>query len=299
MMTNKQFSEDVRALYLHIPFCSTICHYCDFYKMRAKPEVKVKYIDYLIKEMARWAPLHPLITTVYIGGGTPSALPLPLLQKLLSALHDYWDLSHVLEFTIEANPGDITADFLTLISKYHINRLSLGIQSFNENKLKLLGRQHTREEAILALKLCHQYQLENVNVDIIFGVPTESFSILKSDLQQAISHHAKHISLYALILEEKTVLAHWQAKGLFSEMSDDKQSKLYEKAQHYLSSQSYKQYEISNFCLDGYQSRHNLVYWNNEPYLALGASASYYLAQTRYTNPHHLERYFHGVNLLK
>ncbi|MGD9604560.1 MAG: radical SAM family heme chaperone HemW [Bacilli bacterium] len=296
-MNNSQ--NNIKALYIHIPFCSSVCSYCDFYKMRAKPETISKYIDYLIKEMAFWKDYYAQIETIYIGGGTPSILSAFLLEKLFNALQTHLDLTKIKEFTFEANPNDISNELIILLKRYHINRLSLGIQSFNNAKLKVLGRTHQQADAVKALEICQQNDFNNVNVDLIFGLPYENWRILKNDFHLAIKHGAKHISLYSLILEDKTFLSYLHKQNKFEEMDEVKQAFLYEKAQAFMNDHSFVQYEISNFSLNGYQSLHNLTYWNNDEYLGLGASASYYVNGVRYTNIKNLESYFQGIDQKK
>ncbi|MGD9887370.1 MAG: radical SAM family heme chaperone HemW [Bacilli bacterium] len=299
MMINNENNRKITGLYLHIPFCSHICHYCDFYKMRAKPETIDRYVEYLCQEIIIKKALLIDISTIYIGGGTPSSLKINQLEKIFQVLQREINFKNVKELTVEANPNDVKDDFLFLLHKYQVNRLSIGIQSFNKDKLTILGRNHSSKEAIQALVNCQNHGFTNINVDIIFGVPNENFQVLKNDLNLAIKYGAKHLSLYSLILEEKTILTYWQSQNRFKELDDDKQAILYEKAQHYLESLGYHQYEISNFSKEGYPSLHNLTYWNNEQYLGIGASASFYLKNVRYTNPRNLESYFNSIDLKK
>lgn len=285
-----------KYLYIHIPFCDHICLYCDFYKMIAKDEIKEKYINYLIKELELKKDLIPKdLKTIYIGGGTPSNLDLNLLDKLFNALSKYIALDKLEEFSIECNPKDINIDLINLLNKYHVNRISLGVQSFNNEKLLFLRRNHTKDIAINAIKLLQENGINNINLDFIFGLSTDNIDLIKNDLDIAISLNVKHISFYTLIIEDKTILNKFIKAG-YKPLSDDVEADIYDYINKYLSNFGYKHYEISNYAIPGYESIHNLCYWNNYNYLGLGANASYYIDNIRYTNINNLEKYFKGID---
>ena len=286
MMKNK---DKLQALYVHIPFCSKICTYCDFYKMVAKPKNKIQYVDYLVKEIDLKKSLFNDISTVYIGGGTPSSLPHESLDKLLSTLWENLDFKKVTEFTIEANPNDINKEFIYLIKKHHINRVSLGVQSFNT-------RNHTAEDAINAIKLLQNSGIKNINADIIYATPEDSFKVVKKDLKYLTKLKIPHISAYSLILEDKTVLHYRYDKKLFTMLDEDREFVIYKKLNRFLHNKGYHQYEISNYSKPNMESKHNLVYWNNNHYLGIGAGASYYIDNVRYTNIMNLEKYYRGID---
>jgi oxygen-independent coproporphyrinogen-3 oxidase len=286
----------VKALYIHIPFCRSICSYCDFYKMVAKDSLKEKYIDYLLKEIQGKQSGFGDLKTIYVGGGTPSSLNLSLLERFLSGLRECVPSEKIEEFTIEANPNDITPDLLEILSKYGVNRISLGVQSFNERKLRVLKRGHSRKDVKKAMLLLKDYGFDNVSVDLIFGVGEEKYRIVRHDINLAIRYGAKHLSPYTLIVEEKTILHKLTSAGKFKEMNPDREARFYSKIQWHLQKKGFSQYEISNFSKPGYECRHNLVYWNNEPYFGLGAGASGYLGNTRYTNVANLDSYFKGID---
>lgn len=289
----------MEALYIHIPFCTKICTYCDFYKMVAKDQYKVKYIDYLVREMVMRKDMLTDIKTIYIGGGTPSSLPIHLLDFLLHHLSRYVDLKNLQEFTIEANPNDITKEWILLMRKYHINRISLGVQSFNTQKLQFLGRNHTPKQAIKAIKMLRKHRIKNINMDLIYGTQNDRFRIVKRDLQKAINLNVTHISTYGLIWEDKTILSYLRDKNQVQPLDEDKEYKIYKKIQKLLLRYDYQQYEISNFAKRKYQSKHNMIYWKNKNYLGLGAGASYYINNIRYTNIMHLEKYYQGIDNYK
>lgn len=285
----------IEGLYIHIPFCNVICSYCDFYKMRAKSIVKEQLVDYLIEELYLKREYLNDLQTIYIGGGTPSSLDHNLLEKLFKSLDSLIDSTKIKEFTIEANPNDININFINLIKKYKINRLSLGIQSFDRQTLQILGRNHTEEEAINALSLLQKENFPNVNIDLIYGLQTDTFARVKNDIDIAIKYNVKHFSIYSLIVEEKTLFGYLSKKNQFQRLDDLIDAKIYEQLVDYLQINGYLQYEVSNFAKIGYQSIHNLIYWNNNHYIAVGPSASYFIDNTRYTNINNLQKYFDGV----
>ena len=285
----------IKGLYIHIPFCSSICSYCDFCKMVASTSFKDKYISYLIKEMNLKKEYFNDLETIYIGGGTPSSLNLSELDEILSALNKLINLEKIKEFTIEANPNDINLDFINLIKKYHVNRISLGIETLNQKKLKLLNRTHNKKDVLNNLKLLKINDINNINADLIYAVGDESFRIIKKDIR-TLKKYVTHFSCYSLILEEKTVLYKKYQKNEFSLMNEEKEAKLYTKIVKLLKALKFNHYEVSNFSINGYESKHNLIYWNNEHYIGLGLNASYYIEDTRYTNIDKFELYYNGID---
>lgn len=291
MMNNK-----ITNLYIHIPFCDHICSYCDFYKRIGNKDLINKYIVYLTKELEIKKQYLNDITTIYIGGGTPSCIGIDNLQLLFSFLKKYINFNNLIEFSIECNPLDITKDLILLFKKNKVNRISLGIQSFNNKKLKLLNRNHCKKDAFSALKLLNDNDFTNINIDIMYGLPKDNVRLLKNDFKYLRKYKIKHVSCYSLILEQKTILYNKYLKGEFKLYDEDKESKLYYQIQKFLTKIGYKQYEISNFCLPGYECKYNLNTWNNQKYLGIGASASYYLNNIRYTNIKNLNQYFKGID---
>ena len=285
----------VEALYVHIPFCNKICTYCDFYKMVAKVPYKTEYIKHLVEEIKLKEHMFSDLKTIYIGGGTPSALPLNLIDYFLYHLTKNIDLNKVIEFTIEANPIDITDDFVKLVKKYGVNRISLGVQSFDNDKLKFLGREHNSEIAENSVKTIKRNGINNINIDIIYATPNDSFKRVKQDLKKALSLNVNHISTYSLILEEKTQLYHKYLKEEFIPFDQDIEYKIYYKIKRFLKFHGFNHYETSNFAKPSYEGIHNQVYWTNEKYLGIGAGASYYIDNVRYTNIMNIKEYFEGV----
>lgn len=288
--------EELQALYIHIPFCTSICTYCDFYKRITKVDLQEKYTDYLIKEIELKKHMMKDIKTVYIGGGTPSSIPLKSLNDLLSSLWKYLNKDLVFEFTIEANPNDINQKLIDILLLNHVNRVSLGVQSFNDEKLIFLGRNHNGDAAINAVKLLQANNINNISCDLIYATPEDTFDVVKKDIDKLISLDIPHISAYSLILEEKTVLYYLFKKKKFEMLDEDREFELYKLLNNYFHDHGYNQYEVSNYSKPNMESNHNLVYWNNKHYLGIGAGASYYIDNIRYTNIMNLESYYRGID---
>lgn len=286
----------MKALYIHIPFCRKVCTYCDFYKMVAKNDLKEKYVDYLIKELDLRKEYLTELETIYIGGGTPSALSTNALNRLFLALKERIDLKQIKEFTIEANPKDVNVDFVNLISAYKVNRVSLGVQSLKRKKLKFLGRDHRKGDVKKAIKALQEGGITNINVDLIFGSHKDKKRIVLKDLRKLLKWNVTHISTYSLQLEEKTILYKKFKENKFIPIDEKLDSDIYKAVCDELASKGFVHYEISNFALNNdYKSIHNLTYWNNDKYIGIGAAASYYIDNYRYTNINNLEKYFQGI----
>ena len=265
------------ALYLHIPFCQAKCPYCDFNSYAGLEGLMTPYVDALIAEMALWreATRDARVTTVFIGGGTPSFLPLAETERLLTALRCSFSAGGGpnAEITVEANPGSSDSSRLAGLRRLGFNRLSLGVQSFQNDELRLLGRVHSTAEAREAYAAARRAGFENVNLDLIFGLPGQAPAAWQRTLAEAIALRPEHLSLYALTLEEGTPLAADVAGGRRPAPDPDLAADMYLWAGEALAAAGYQHYEISNWALPGYRCRHNLVYWRNEPYLGLGAGA--------------------------
>lgn len=278
----------VSSAYIHVPFCKNICSYCDFCKMFYKKDWADKYLIALTNEIKdRYH--NEKLKTIYVGGGTPSCLDNIQLEYLLKLIN-HLNIKNVEEFTIECNLNDITEEFLNLLQTYHVNRLSIGIQSFNPDKLKLLNRFHTYEEAEEKIALCHKYNINNINLDLIYGVGNETLKDLKEDLKLFLRLKPTHISTYSLIIEDNTLLKIKNQEPI----SDELDYNMYEYICKKLKSKGYNHHEISNFALNGYESKHNLVYWHNEEYYGFGLGASGYIEDTRYENTKNLTKYLNN-----
>lgn len=277
---------DVMSVYIHIPFCNYICSYCDFCKIIYDKRYIKRYLDSLRSEIvSRYRGEE--VKTIYIGGGTPSSLDTQELIMLLDII-SLFNLSSDYEFTIEGNIESINEDKLIIMKKYGVNRISVGIQSFNSDIIKLLGRRHTKEEVFDKINLIKRY-IDNINVDIIYGAYSD-ISILKMDISYALELNVNHISAYSLIIEDNTLL---KVNG-FSYIDEDIDFEMYKYINDTLVSNGYIHYEISNYAKRGYESRHNLVYWNNDYYYGFGLSSCSYIDNVRIVNTKNLSKYLNG-----
>ncbi len=282
------------GLYIHIPFCKYICTYCDFCKKLIKHYETSKYVDSLIMELNKYKDDFSNIDTIYIGGGTPTALPQNELQRIFDYLNSYINMEQIKEFTIEANPDDIVSyEYVSFLKKANINRISLGVQSINNNILSKINRGHTNENVKQAITLATR-QIKNVSIDLMFNLPNQTTAHIEETLNFVSKYkdYIKHISYYSLIFEEDTVLFN----SNFENLSPDEESEIYKLIQVRLETLGYTQYEISNYAQDGYESKHNLKYWNLDQYIGVGLGASSFLNKSRFTNTCSYEGYCQGVN---
>ena len=271
------------SLYIHIPFCRTICAYCDFCKYYNYPKLVESYYPALLEEI-RHIPVHPM-KTIYIGGGTPSCIPKPMLEDLLIHLEPYF--SDTMEFTIECNVEDIDAELLALLKRHSVNRLSIGVQTFQSVLLEKVGRSvGSIEEKI---RLAKQF-FQNINVDLMYALPGESLENLQDDIQKFLALDVPHISCYSLIFEQNTVFYHQHVTPI----DEDMDFEMYQIITKTLTDAGYLHYEVSNYAKPGYESRHNLVYWRNEEYYGIGLGASSYVDGYRMTNTRSLNHYREG-----
>jgi oxygen-independent coproporphyrinogen-3 oxidase len=268
------------ALYVHIPFCQAKCPYCDFNSYAGLEGLMAPYVDALIAEMALWreATHDARVATVFFGGGTPSVLPLADTERIFAALHRSFSAGGGpdAEITVEANPGSADSARLAGLRRLGFNRLSLGVQSFQDDELSAsggLGRIHSAAEARQAYHAARRAGFENVNLDLIYGLPGQALAAWQRTLAEAIALRPEHLSLYALTLEEGTPLAADVAHGRQPAPDPDLAADMYLWASEALAAAGYQHYEISNWALPGYRCRHNLIYWHNQPYLGLGAGA--------------------------
>jgi len=273
------------AVYIHIPFCNSICSYCDFCKVLYQNKWVDKYLDKLQEEIKNFY-MGEEIKTIYIGGGTPSSLNKDELKKLFNIINEL-NIESVKEFTFECNLNDITEDMLDILVKNKVNRLSIGIESFDESKLKFMKRNHTFKDALEKISLCRNKGINNINIDLIYGIPKENLKTLKKDLKLLLKLKPNHISTYSLIIEKNTVV---DVNG-FRNIDEDLEANMYEYICKKLRRCGYKHYEVSNFSYPAYESIHNLTYWNNEEYYGFGLGASGFLENVRYENTKNLTKY--------
>ncbi len=281
----------MKGLYIHIPFCKTICTYCDFPKMIAKEKVQKEYITYLIEELKDYQNELTDIKSVYIGGGTPNSLSIFNLKRLFTVLEPY--LKKAKENTIEINSELLTEEQVRLFQKYNINRVSIGVQTFQPKLIEIIHRHHTKQSVIDSIKMLHQYGIYNINLDMLYGLPGQNIHYLCNDLDILKDLNLKHISYYSLILEEKTILNYQINKKMVVLPDDDLVADMAILVDQKLKEMNFKHYEISNYALEGHESIHNLCYWNTEEYIGVGAGASGYFHSKRYTNYVTLSRYYH------
>jgi oxygen-independent coproporphyrinogen-3 oxidase len=272
------------GLYLHIPFCKQACHYCDFH-FSTSLGLKGQFVDALVQEMALRKnylpdPSAPL-ETIYFGGGTPSLLTGTELARIFEAIHTHFPVSPQAEITLEANPDDLSPAKLAELAASPINRLSIGLQSFYEPHLRLMNRAHSAQESWQAVREAHAAGFENISVDLIYGVPAPSHDIWQADLARLFELSVPHVSAYALTIEPDTAFGRRLQKGTFVAPPDDFVATQFEMLLGQLRAHGYEQYEISNFCQPGRESRHNSNYWRGVPYLGLGPSAHSFDGRSR------------------
>ncbi|MBR1413890.1 MAG: radical SAM family heme chaperone HemW [Bacilli bacterium] len=281
----------VDAMYIHIPFCKTICSYCDFCKVLYNSSWVMPYLAKLRSEIQDKY-MGETINTLYVGGGTPSSLAIGELEYLFEILKKI-KTSANLEFTFECNLNDINEELLTLLKNNRVNRLSIGIESFNEDKLKFMNRSHTFKEAQEKIGLCRKLGFNNINIDLIYGIPNETIKVLTNDLKLFLKLKVEHISTYSLIIEKNTLVG----VNKISPILEDVDSTMYDLIVKTLNKNKYSHYEISNFAKKGYESKHNLKYWNNQEYYGFGVGASGYVEGVRYENTKSITEYMKGTTI--
>jgi len=279
------------SLYLHIPFCHTRCHYCDFNTYAGILPLREPYVRALITEVELAGQLAQLTDgaprrsrTIFFGGGTPSLLTVTQITRLLAACRKAFAVDEQAEITLEANPGTLSFEQLKGLRVAGINRLSLGSQSFDAELLHTLGRIHTPDEIVQALSNARAAGFTSINLDFMFGLPGQTMQHWKTTLDRAFALHPEHFSLYSLIIEEGTLFYTWTNEGRIIPGDEDLCADMYEYADERLQAEGYENYEISNWALPGHQSRHNLTYWQNLPYLGMGAGAHSFFGGRRFSN---------------
>ena len=278
------------GIYVHIPFCKSRCKYCDFFST-THLEKQTQYTEAVLNEWSdRRKELMGGIQTIYIGGGTPSTMSVELLRRIIGAIKpDTQDAE--IEVTIEANPGDITLEKARAWRALGINRLSIGIQSFNDHLLQLLGRRHNGLEAIQAVKNAQSAGFDNISIDLMYALPDQTMAMWQKDIAQALALGVQHISSYGLIYEEGTVLTTLLEHGIIEAVDEEIELQMYDYLVEQLTTHGYEHYEVSNFALPRRQSRHNSSYWNDTPYIGIGAGAHSYNQTQRQWNISELDDY--------
>ena len=284
------------GIYIHIPFCAKRCLYCDFFSS-TDMQFKTPYIQAIIREMELrkdYIDNEP-IETIYFGGGTPSQLGEKDFEKIFDAINRIFDTSQCQEITLEANPDDMTPEYVASLQKLPFNRISMGVQSFQEKDLRFLNRRHNREQAIRAVALCKEHGISNINIDLIYGLPGQTLDEWSLNLEEAIQLDVPHISAYHLIYEERTALYKLLKEGGITPVDEELSVSLFSTLINRLTKAGYFHYEISNFARPGYISQHNSSYWLGKKYIGIGAAAHSYNGSNRLWSVSSLPLYLKGI----
>lgn len=281
------------SAYVHIPFCTQICYYCDFSKVFIKNQPVDSYLEHLLEEFRSYD--IQKLRTLYIGGGTPTALSASQLEVLLKGLTKNLDLSVLEELTIEANPGDLDADKIAVLKNSAVNRVSLGVQTFDDKMLKKIGRSHLEKDIYENIDRLKLAGFDNISIDLIYALPGQTMEQVKENVAKAIGLDIPHMSLYSLILENHTVFMNRMRRGKLSLPKEELEAEMFEYIIAELERAGFEHYEISNFSKSGFESRHNLMYWDNAEYYGIGAGASGYVDGVRYKNHGPIRHYLSAV----
>jgi oxygen-independent coproporphyrinogen-3 oxidase len=284
------------GIYLHIPFCKSRCIYCDFYSQTDETPID-KFTEAVCREvrLRKQMLANETVRTVYFGGGTPSRLQQKHLEKIFDTLYAEFSMDNLVEVTLEANPDDLSPAYIGMLRRLPFNRISIGIQSFNDNELKFLGRRHASQDAVRAVKDCQQMGFDNISIDLMYGLPNQTLEIWQSNLQRACSLGVQHISAYHLTYEENTPLYGLLQKGKIHPIDEERSSTFFTRLIDTLAEGGFIHYEISNFAKPGYFSRHNSSYWEGDKYLGLGPSAHSFDGNKRSWNTASLTDYLDGI----
>ena len=289
------------GMYIHIPFCKQKCFYCDFASVKSSKDDNLlykQYIEALCQEIVLYRELFPdiCLDTIYFGGGTPSILSADLIKKVLETVSENFKFNSNCEITLEANPGTVDGEKLNSLKQNGINRLSFGVQAVQDELLKKIGRIHTIEEADLAIDLAKKAGFNNISVDLMYGLPSQTLEMLEQSVQWAVHKDIQHISIYGLQIEDGTVFGNLYDKGKLILPAEEDTEMMYDYLTQNLPKYGYRRYEISNFAIPNFESRHNLSYWQDKPYLGLGAGAHGYYGDKRVQNPFDIKMYINKCN---
>ncbi|MCQ6278163.1 radical SAM family heme chaperone HemW [Bacillus sp. EB600] len=287
----------IKSAYIHIPFCEHICHYCDFNKVFLQGQPVDEYLKALEQEIILTYKQYKEdeLETIFVGGGTPTALNEKQLDRLCKTIRNNLPMSERVEFTFEANPGDLSHEKLQIVKDAGVNRISLGVQTFNDELLKQIGRAHRASDVYRSIADIKEIGFENISIDLIFSLPGQTIADFKETLQQAFTLDIPHYSGYSLIIEPKTVFYNLMTKGKLLTPGEDIEAEMYELLMEEMDKNGFHQYEISNFSRPGFESRHNLTYWNNEEYFGFGAGAHSYIESTRRSNLGPIKKYMDQI----
>ncbi len=282
---------DTVGLYVHVPFCVRKCNYCDFCSYDSLAEkTRDDYIQVLVKEIESYKAVPKIsLDTIFFGGGTPSLLTPDEFERIMCAISESFEILPKCEITLEVNPRTLSRKALSVYKRYNVNRISIGLQSIHENEQKILGRIHNFEDFDKAYKLVSEVGITNISVDVMYAIPSQTPESFMDTLKKVVSYSPTHISAYSLILEQGTKL--YDNRESLNLPSEDEEILMYRTACDFLRESGYSHYEISNYAKDGFQSRHNLKYWNLESYIGVGVSAHSFFAGRRYSNPAIIKEY--------
>lgn len=283
------------SIYVHIPFCAKKCKYCDFCSFKADKNFIIEYFDVLKKECKKKSDKNKIVKTIYFGGGTPSSVDEKFICQTLNEIRKNFVVDEKAEITIECNPCSVTKEKLVAYKNAGINRISFGVQSFDDKVLLAIGRLHNGEQAERAICLAKEVGFQNISCDIMLGIPFQTDKILESDLKKIIDLDVQHVSCYTLQLEENTPLYQEVKRGMTKVDDDDNLAKKYQKMQIFLKKHDFFQYEVSNFAKNNMFSKHNLNYWERGEYIGLGLSAHSFINETRIANSKNFEEYKNGI----
>lgn len=285
------------GLYIHIPFCASRCIYCGFYST-TQENLRDRYVDALCREMEMrkdYLPDDGGVSTIYLGGGTPSQLSQDNLEKIFHHINRCYPNAPVKEVTMECNPDDITAEMASVIHRLPINRISMGAQTFSDERLRFLHRRHSAEEVRRAVDILRGVGIHNISIDLMFGFPDETLDEWLSDINEALALNVEHISAYSLMYEEGTPLHHMLEQGQIKEIDEEVSLRMYNELIDRLTAAGYEHYEISNFVRPGRRSLHNSSYWRATPYIGIGAAAHSYDMSSRQWNVSDIKKYIASI----
>ena len=286
------------GIYVHVPFCSSRCVYCGFYSTTGL-ELRERYVDAVCKEIKSLSPAPPKeegsLGTIYLGGGTPSQLTIPQLQQIFDTIYIYNKVENDAEVTIEMNPDDVNKETAEALRKLPVNRISMGAQTFSDERLRFLRRRHNASQVKEAVETLRQAGFKNISIDLMYGFPNQTLEEWKADIEKALELDVEHISTYCLMYEEGTALYKLLEQGKVAEIDEELERKMYYTLIDRLEAAGYEHYEISNFARPGFRSRHNSSYWQGIPYIGIGAAAHSYDIETRSWNIADIRQYIRGI----
>ena len=284
----------MQGLYIHIPFCKSRCIYCGFFSTTML-DLRQQYVDALCQEMKMRCQGAENISTIYLGGGTPSQLTTDQLLQILHRAYIYNKVEKDAEVTIEVNPDDVTERFANDLTQLPVNRISMGVQTFDDKRLRFLHRRHTAEQVTTAVDRLRAAGIKNISIDLMYGFPGETIADCEADIAKALSLQVEHISTYCLMIEEDTQLQQMLQQGNITETEEELERQMYETIINRLEDGGYEQYELSNFARPGFHSRHNSSYWDGTPYIGIGAAAHSYDIESRSWNIADIKQYIQGM----